>query len=271
MNSWLFLSLLLAHIIGDFYFQSDRYCKQKEEKGFKSWFLYVHSFTIGVLSWLLVPKSDFALYALFIVISHFLIDIIKSYFASWTCSISKLNNNKQHIGCKLTAFILDQLAHLGVLTAITFLYHPVNTFHLNTMLDMGEMLKSYEISYLSGGLPIQLVDYSESFSVPFFILAVLLCLKPANILIKLILEKYQVGESESCSNIKNAGALIGNLERLLTIIFVIIGQYEAIGFIVAAKSILRFKDTDTAKTEYVLAGTFLSFGIAIVCGLMARI
>ena len=70
-------------------------------------------------------------------------------------------------------------------------------------------------------------------------------------------------------NIKNAGALIGNLERILTIIFVIIGQYEAIGFIIAAKSILRFKDTDTAKTEYVLAGTFLSFGIALLCGLMA--
>ena len=96
-------------------------------------------------------------------------------------------------------------------------------------------------------------------------------MKPANILIKLILEKYQVGESESCNNIKNAGALIGNLERILTIVFVLLGQFEAIGFIVAAKSILRFKDTDTAKTEYVLAGTFLSFVIAILCGLMARI
>lgn len=80
--------------------------------------------------------------------------------------------------------------------------------------------------------------------------------------------KYQVGESESCDNIKNAGALIGNLERMLTIVFVILGQFEAIGFIVADKSILRFKDTDTAKTEYVLAGTFLSFGIAILFGLM---
>ncbi len=96
-------------------------------------------------------------------------------------------------------------------------------------------------------------------------------MKPANIFIKLILERYKVGESASCDNIRNAGALIGNLERILTTIFVIIGQYEAIGFIIAAKSILRFKDTDTdtAKTEYVLAGTFLSFGIAIVCGLLA--
>jgi hypothetical protein len=94
-------------------------------------------------------------------------------------------------------------------------------------------------------------------------------MKPANILIKLILERYKVGNSESCEDIKNAGALIGNLERILTIIFVMINQYEAIGFIVAAKSLLRFKDTDTAKTEYVLAGTFLSFGIAIICGVLA--
>ncbi len=73
--------------------------------------------------------------------------------------------------------------------------------------------------------------------------------------------------NDECEDIKDAGALIGNLERLITIIFVIIGQYQAIGFIVAAKSILRFKD-NTAKTEYVLAGTFLSFGIAILLGLI---
>lgn len=49
--------------------------------------------------------------------------------------------------------------------------------------------------------------------------------------------------------------------------FVLIGQYEAIGFIIVARSLLRFKDTDTAKTEYVLARILLSFGIALVCSL----
>lgn len=53
-------------------------------------------------------------------------------------------------------------------------------------------------------------------------------------------------------------------------VFVLIGQYEAVGFIVAAKSLLRFKETDTAKTEYVLAGTLLSFGIATCCGLLVK-
>ena len=104
-----------------------------------------------------------------------------------------------------------------------------------------------------------------------FFLVVLLCLKPANIFIKLVLARYNVGESKSCSEVRNAGALIGNLERLLTLILVIFGQFEAVGFVVAAKSLLRFKDTETAKTEYVLAGTFLSFGIAVVLGLCVKL
>ena len=230
MNSTLFLSLVLAHIIGDFYLQTDKCCEQKEKRKFKSWFLYVHAITIGLLSWIIVPSCSFGLWALMIAVSHFAIDAVKI-----------------HCPKGLWSFVIDQLFHLSILAAISTIYETTKE------------------------LPFQMIDSPSSFSTPLLILAILLCIKPANILIKLILEKYQVGESASCDNIKNAGALIGNLERLLTIVFVLLGQFEAIGFIVAAKSILRFKDTDTAKTEYVLAGTFLSFGIAILCGLMTRI
>ncbi len=228
MNSWLFLSLLLAHVIGDFYLQNDKYCARKAERKFKSWFLYVHSLIIGGVSWAVVPICDFGFYALAIAFSHLVIDVVKTYAPKG-----------------LWNFVIDQIAHLSILIIVAFSFDA------------------------TAELPIQSMDCNGSFSIPMFILAVLLCIKPANILIKLILKKYQVGETQSCENIKNAGALIGDLERILTIIFVIIGQYEAIGFIIAAKSILRFKDTDTAKTEYVLAGTFLSFGIALLCGLMA--
>lgn len=230
MNSALLLSLIMAHIIGDFYLQTDKYCKQKETKKFKSRFLYVHAIIIGLLSWMVVPSCSFGLWALLIAASHFAIDAIKIYTPKG-----------------LWNFVIDQLLHLGILVVISAKCETANE------------------------LPLQLIEYSNSFSIQLLILAILLCMKPANILIKLIMKKYQVGESESCNDIKNAGALIGNLERILTIIFVFLGQYEAIGFIIAAKSILRFKDTDTAKTEYVLAGTFLSFGIAILCGLLTRI
>jgi hypothetical protein len=48
-------------------------------------------------------------------------------------------------------------------------------------------------------------------------------------------------------------------------------QFDAVGFLIAAKSILRFKDDNTLKTEYVLIGTMLSFGIAIACGLLINL
>lgn len=194
MNSWLFLSLILAHVIGDFYLQNDKYCAQKEERKFKSWFLYVHSLIIGVVSWVVVPVYEFRFYALAIAFSHLVIDVIKTYSPKG-----------------LWNFVIDQVAHLAVLIIVIF------SFDTTTK------------------LPIQSMDCNGSYSIPLFILALLLCIKPANILIKLVLKKYQVGETQSCENIKNAGALIGNLERILTIIFVIIGQYEAIGFIIAAK------------------------------------
>ena len=79
MNSWLFLSLLLAHVIGDFYLQNDKYCAQKEERKFKSWFLYVHSLIIGAGIVVVVPVYEFRFYALAIAFSHLVIDVIKTY------------------------------------------------------------------------------------------------------------------------------------------------------------------------------------------------
>jgi hypothetical protein len=51
-------------------------------------------------------------------------------------------------------------------------------------------------------------------------------------------------------------------------------QWEVIGFLVAAKSVLRIGDVrdnkDKVVTEYILVGTMLSFGIAIVTGLSLK-
>lgn len=65
----------------------------------------------------------------------------------------------------------------------------------------------------------------------------------------------------------NAGALIGTVERWLILIFVCMQRYEALGLLIAAKSIIRFGDSQIRKSEYVLAGTLLSIFIAVVMGL----
>lgn len=102
--------------------------------------------------------------------------------------------------------------------------------------------------------------------------AVIICWKPANILIKLMLKHYSVNVPDAHSDSGlNAGALIGNIERWLILVFVIMQRYEALGLLIAAKSIIRFGEKETAKTEYVLAGTLMSILIAVLAGLMVNV
>ena len=64
--------------------------------------------------------------------------------------------------------------------------------------------------------------------------------------------------------LKNGGRLIGQLERALIFLLIMIGQPGGIGFLVAAKSILRFEEAKKQPlAEYVLIGTLLSFSLAI--------
>ena len=67
----------------------------------------------------------------------------------------------------------------------------------------------------------------------------------------------------------NRGRMIGNLERILLLIVVLVGNYEALAFLVAGKGLIRakeFEDRDFA--EYFLLGTFASTGLALVIGLI---
>ncbi len=63
----------------------------------------------------------------------------------------------------------------------------------------------------------------------------------------------------------NGGQAIGHLERGLIFLLVISGQAGGIGFLIAAKSVLRFGTVgdDRAVSEYVIIGTLASFGWAI--------
>lgn len=76
-------------------------------------------------------------------------------------------------------------------------------------------------------------------------------------LIARLLQNTSPGKQKKSNNI---GGKIGNAERLLIFVFILAGCYEAIGFLLAAKSILRFNESkqDKEYAEYVLYGTLLS-------------
>ncbi|MBF9036238.1 DUF3307 domain-containing protein [Rhodobacterales bacterium HKCCE2091] len=74
------------------------------------------------------------------------------------------------------------------------------------------------------------------------------------------------GDAETDASLPNGGKLIGRLERGLIFVMVMAGQPGGIGFLIAAKSVLRFeasRDGDRRASEYIIIGTLASFGWAI--------
>jgi Flp pilus assembly pilin Flp len=80
-------------------------------------------------------------------------------------------------------------------------------------------------------------------------------------------------EDHNEHSLSDAGKYIGMLERFFVFLFIIIGQWQAIGFLLAAKSVFRFGDLKDSKdrklTEYMLIGTLISFAIATIIGLIS--
>ena len=105
------LKLLIAHVIGDFVFQPDKWIEDKKQKKQRSPYLYLH---IGVhtLSLLVLLKFEWNYWPLIltIIISHFIIDLLKLKVEG------KLNTR--------LLFGLDQAAHLAVIGILVFIYAP---------------------------------------------------------------------------------------------------------------------------------------------------
>lgn len=80
--------------------------------------------------------------------------------------------------------------------------------------------------------------------------------------------------SSSLDSLPRGGRMIGKLERLLILMLVLAGQPDGIGFLIAAKSILRFNELagqpDRHVSEYVIIGTLGSYAWAIGFGYATR-
>ena len=104
----------------------------------------------------------------------------------------------------------------------------------------------------------------------------LLVLNEANILLRYLLRLLGLqslgNEGEEVDQDEyNTGRVIGLLERLFVVIFVLMGQYAAIGFILAAKGVARFQDFKSRTfAEYVLIGTLLSTLLAMIVGFAVK-
>src|SRR5690606_29162097 len=105
------------------------------------------------------------------------------------------------------------------------------------------------------------------------ITTLVLLTKPLSITIKTLISTWTpYTESQKNDSLENAGKYIGYLERVLVFVFIVSNHWEAVGFLITAKSVFRFGDLKISRerklTEYVLIGTLLSFGAAICIALL---
>lgn len=106
------------------------------------------------------------------------------------------------------------------------------------------------------------------------ITAIVFLTNPSSVIIKTIISQWTPDTFYSVStSLPDAGKFIGYLERLLVLLFILFNHWEAVGFLLAAKSVFRFgnlkESNDRKLTEYVLIGTLLSFAIALAVSLIA--
>ena len=105
--------------------------------------------------------------------------------------------------------------------------------------------------------------------------AVVFLTNPTSAIIKTFISQWTPDTIYTmAASLPDAGKIIGFLERLFVLTFVLHNHWEAVGFLLAAKSVFRFgnlkESHDRKLTEYVLIGTLLSFGIALAVSVLVR-
>lgn len=234
----LFLILLLAHIIGDFWFQPDSWVADKQRHKHKSKRLYIHIVIHAVLLAIFLGfNAAYWVGFVVIIVSHYLIDLAKLY----------IENSKN----SLYSFLIDQALHVAILVFVAHQYEPFS-FSWTNVISTPNLL------------------FATALALVIFVPAVL---------IRMLIAQWRPETKDKQpgalfkdeESLIRAGRFIGILERLFVFLFIVIDHWEAVGFLLAAKSIFRFGDLRQGKdrklTEYVLIGTLLSFGIAMLIAL----
>lgn len=254
-DATLFLVFLIAHVLADYYFQTPALAARKEAS--YAWLLF-HCLIYAVIMFVgfAIVKTTWWVFAL-AAGTHWLIDSVK-----WALRNTKLP--------KAGLFVADQIMHVLVLLILT-------------RLAPGSQIRSW---FAQLALP-------ESF-LPWAAL-ILIILKPVNVAVDILFEKYALAAKEENQRqdrkarqiplteiaagdedpatiadenpleVEGAGAWVGILERLIAVLFISMGQYAALGLLMAAKSMARYDKISKAPAfaEYYLIGTLFSLLFAI--------
>ncbi len=236
------IALLFAHIMADFLLQTSWMVAHKRNP----LVLLFHATTVAALSYAALGFVGHWV-ALAIAASHLLFDAVKTYWPAngWR------------------SFLLDQALHAAVILIAATQFPDL--YSSGIWQDYGML----------GSPPAWLARIPEGWiaALPLLMLlsaGLILATRAGGFFIGAFMKPLAVGAP---AGLPKAGAIIGNLERGLAFLFILSGQPQNIGFLLAAKSVLRFSSAkeDRAVSEYVIIGTLMSFGwvIAVSLGVLA--
>jgi len=231
----------LFHVIGDFYLQPEKLvvAKATKRRG-----LVIHAFIYAMAMGVVFLCSPWY-YALpawcGLSVTHWIIDALR------LC----IDRKQDKPFVKVASFCIDQLLHLLIVATCWLLFlrkEQTNTF---AYLCSFPWFKTVLV-YLAAGSIIT---------------------KPSSVLVKKVFKVFPQIEEETNDKMKSiakAGELIGCLERIIIITLVFCGATTAIGFVMTAKSIARFKQLENKSfVERYLIGTLLSVSLALITALIA--
>ncbi|HTJ12948.1 MAG TPA: DUF3307 domain-containing protein [Dinghuibacter sp.] len=231
----LFFKWICAHLLGDFTFQSRKMVEHKRLYKARSGYLYLHVGIHAFLIYLFTGWWTCWPLPLAVGVSHFVIDLWKLYRKD-----------------TLFYFLIDQALHILVLVGLWWYFQPP----------------------LRDELMSRVRTIVETPSFWLVLSAYIFTIWPCALLLGYLTRRWRDMIPNHSSSMGEAGRWIGIFERLLVLTFILVGHYEGIGFLIAAKSILRFgeiKGADSrAETEYILIGTLMSFSASILTGLVCH-
>ena len=235
-----FTALVFAHVLADFVFQTGWMIANKRAPQV----LLLHAAIVLVLSQAALGQVA-APAVLALAAAHLAIDVVKTYASKGG----------------LAAFLLDQATHLGTIAAVAVLSPGLWAAGAWAALPAPLPLYALHLALLAGGLVA--ATRAGGFAVGMLMEAH--TPRPAANGAARDAGREEDRESDK-DELPRGGQTIGLLERGLIFLLVLVGQPAGIGFLIAAKSILRFGavSESRAASEYVIIGTLASFGWALV-------
>jgi hypothetical protein len=234
----LLLGLVLIHLVADFFMQTNTWITEKNTRHYRSKFVYLHSAIHGLMSWIL----------LWVVLQDRHLSLSMAALIGLSHALFDIGKSYTPEG-KYSWFILDQVLHLSVILLV-WLY----------LTDQWPLLEQTWLWLISPEPLLVLVAY-------------ILVMRPCAFVIASIIGKWG-REIDNSGSLAKSGIRIGLIERFLILTFILIDQFSTIGFLLLAKSVLRYgdlrKNHDRRFTEYILFGTMLSFALSIGLGLTLR-